>query len=579
MQRTTIHPSLLQEMLDSAPNALAKGQAQFFTPDPWAALLAEPLPRWRETLIDLTCGAGALVRNAANANTKALLGCDIDPAWKRYRPARLVHRGSLLDNNPAPEADRHFTQGDITRLYPLLKRVDFRGDLFALNPPFDLHWSREHLGALAGASENAVAAAFAAHDGRTGRDTIDSTIATLCMALDLGSYYAEGYCIANAATVQRLILEPGAPHHALMAHLWAIVTIGGNICSGTAPKPGASTFRTAVLYFAVSHTDGPQLRADVDGIDAARTVLRDMAQRRLTLRTGAELRSYNRTPDTVAKWKAASEELDRLQTQSAKPSSFHLWLDGTGHIATHLSLFDEHTIDASVVGALHSLRGLRPLQLVLKRETRDLLLRCCGLKEPALPWRACPKLIGAVQSAVEEYHCQRAPIVPLPEIQRLGYIDENDTLHCKLDLHSSHGSHKSQPIFQAGTHYPLRTQTITVTRKSSKWNAAGSKEDVEYTGQELAIFLKAAGREYCFMEGRLAQDDSVTLSAFDKDGWTAPADSGADLLAKDAIDHDLQTLVRHFVIPDVPDIAALRPADYQSNLARLTELETLLNAP
>jgi|GEM_PF-4253768 len=77
--RTSIAPSALQAVLDSAPNAHLKGQAQFFTPIPFARDIAQHLPRYRPLILDLTCGNGQLLAGAANGSTRYLLGCDIDP--------------------------------------------------------------------------------------------------------------------------------------------------------------------------------------------------------------------------------------------------------------------------------------------------------------------------------------------------------------------------------------------------------------------------------------------------------------------------------------------------------------------
>ncbi len=80
MQKTKIAPSLLQEMLDSASNASAKGQAQYFTPPEWAKILSYPLPDHRPTITDLNCGAAGLLLATRNRSTEHLLGCDIDRA-------------------------------------------------------------------------------------------------------------------------------------------------------------------------------------------------------------------------------------------------------------------------------------------------------------------------------------------------------------------------------------------------------------------------------------------------------------------------------------------------------------------
>jgi hypothetical protein len=57
------------------------------------------------------------------------------------------------------------------------------------------------------------------HCDRTERDTIDSTIVTLCMALDRSSSFDEGLLIGNVATLQRLLFAPNAPHRAHFAYL------------------------------------------------------------------------------------------------------------------------------------------------------------------------------------------------------------------------------------------------------------------------------------------------------------------------------------------------------------------------
>lgn len=562
MLRSSIIPELLQDMLDSAPNALAKGQAQYFTPPGWAALLAEPLPGHRSAIVDLACGAGALLHGAALHRTEHLLGCDIDSAWRR--PHAAVPGGTGTELKPT------YIQADITSLYSTLLEVDFRADLFVLNPPYDLHWSRERLAGLRSSHLNSVRAAVAAHDGRTGRATIDSTVATLCMALDRCSAYGEGYCIANAGTVNRLLLDRDAPHRAISKHLWAILTIDGNICI-----PGRVTNRdiqTAVLYFGVSHEDGPQFTEHASDLEQARHLVERMRRNRLSLRRGCEVRSYTATEDTVPKWIAIREELKSRAKPG--PERFNLWLDVTGHIATHLSLFLEHSVkvDKAAVADLHSLRGKRPAQLVLLRDTRDTLMRCCGLDQAeSLPWRASPDLIAAVQCAVRDYHNDRTPIVPLPPIQRLGYLDEESTIRCLAPL-----SH----LFTQGHIYPLSARTVKVTRSGLKWNMEGGQDKVEYTGQELAFFITAGGREWCFMEGRL-RADGIALHEASKAGWTEPPRQAGDpdgIPAAAFIDFTLAELAEHFHIPDVPDIAAVRPSEYQANLEAIDALERLLSA-
>ena len=53
-RHTAIAPANLQAVLDSAANAVHKGQAAWFTPIPWAEALALALPTYRPVMVDLT---------------------------------------------------------------------------------------------------------------------------------------------------------------------------------------------------------------------------------------------------------------------------------------------------------------------------------------------------------------------------------------------------------------------------------------------------------------------------------------------------------------------------------------------
>ena len=146
MQRTSIDPEILQTVLESAPNALAKGQAQFFTPIPFAQNCAAALPHYRPLIADLTCGNGQFLAGAANETTVHRLGLDIQRQAKKA--CEFVS-----------------AQGDITLAYPLLVEAEVEFDLLVLNPPWDLHWTKDRLAVLAESSCVNVRDAFAAVKG------------------------------------------------------------------------------------------------------------------------------------------------------------------------------------------------------------------------------------------------------------------------------------------------------------------------------------------------------------------------------------------------------------------------------
>jgi len=554
MQKTSINPEILQPMFEAAANAAEKGQSQFFTPLPFGRKLAEALPRHRSAIVDLNCGAGHLLQAAATDKTLRLLGADIDPC-----------RGKSVEGATLPV---HRITGDISRLFPLLKEVDFTANLFVLNPPWRLFLYRERLAALAESDLPAVRMAFQGIETGIPKGTIDSTIAMLLMALDLCTLYGEGFLIANTSTLQRLLFDPGAPHSVIAKHIWAHLIVPGNPMTGRVDcnfqhinhqLPQLSTpFHTSILYFARDHTTGPKTFHWPNLPDRV-------------YRQGAEIRTAYAAEDHAAiayeYWQAVREKASEALGHKPKVP-WNLWLEA-GVIHTALSLFEKHSkkIDKREVERLYALHGKAPMELVLQRASRDELLRVAE----QTGWRVQPELLAAVKHAVQDYQAERAPLYPLPEIQRLGYLDEEDTIECKQDLADPTG----RVVFHQGRRYPLRTQTVSITRQVERPNAfTGEPEDLEYSGQELAFFIGDRlaeagdpGDEFCFMDAKLRYDPNTEIPnakrVKDND------QSGA------AVDFTLQELCAHFLIPDVPDVATVNPTGYERHLGELGVLEAL----
>lgn len=533
MNKSSIDPRCLQQVYDSASNAAGKGQAQWFTPTRWGRALASALPSIRPIIVDLTCGNGQLL-SAASKRSK-LLGCDIQP--------NLTPDTSHL----APVC------ADLTLFYPLLKQVGCRTDLTVLNPPWDLHWHRDRLAALADSSLFSVREAFAAHDGRTARSTIDSTVATLSMALDLCSSVGEGLLIANESTLQRLILGKNAPHGTLAIHVWAHLVIDGNICGDDSD----SDFKTGVIYFSRDHQIGPQFRGHAATFDECERLCATLGKQRGHYRRGGEAYGWSITRDTDVTWQAAAEEWKRLQGQADHP--FNIWLRDDGRIGVYLSLFDGFSgrVCRADADRLKELDGKQPIQLVVQRATRQALQRAIAGDSP---WTVDPRLAVAVAAAQQEYELARAPLYPLSPIQRLGYLDEHDRIPCR----------KSLGPFVRGREYDLRSTTVAVNRIGTRRNIFNALDDVEWNGQELALSIKVDGNEFLFMDGKL-RDKTVTINLLQpgtrKIDETAPAC---------VIDFDLQQLADHFVIPEVPDVASLHPDGYQRHLKLLDKIERLV---
>ncbi|MDE2104498.1 MAG: hypothetical protein KGL39_45100 [Patescibacteria group bacterium] len=479
----------------------------------------------------------------------------------------------------APEFNSRFTVvADTTKFYAKLRAVDWKSDCFVLNPPWDLHWYRDPLAALAGSECPAVRDAFAAHDGRTPRECIDSTIATLCIALDRSSHHADILLIANESTLQRLLLGERAPHRALAVHAWAHLIIDGNLCQK--PARQKSEFKTGILYLARGHDAGIKCELSVAASESllpAQRACEELKRRRYELRDGSEAARYLKTDDSAELWLAAKEEHERC-LRTANAPEYNIWFDAAaGVIRTQLSLFDTASgrVDTSAAAALHALNGRQPIQLVVQRNTRRALEDAVkGGGPTGTVWRVDTALTRAVESAIVEYNRVRAPLYPLPKIQRLGYLDEQDDITCIADLRLpiADFSRAGVRCFSAGCKYQIRSTTVAVKRLGTKMNTIGLLDDVEWNGQELAFFVTDDdGIDRCFMEERLrAGNVKVNLI---RPGASGRKDK--DLQDECPIDFNLQQLADHFVIPEVPDVAILNPKQFQANLQVLDEIERL----
>jgi predicted RNA methylase len=547
-QRTAINAACLQQMLDSAANAKDKGQAQFQTPLAFGTLLASALTPYRVGLVDLNCGNGQLLYAAAHPrHTRYLLGLDIDPK-RLHRPESITGLNEELRSGKIT--------GDLTRTWQMFEPIAARFDCFALNPPWDLWWYREPLKDLANSDLPSVAEAFSQHDGRVPRECIDSTVATMMISLHLMQAKGEGFLIANAATMQRLVLADDAPHRALAQHIYAALSFTGNPMTGgkDAKFSNDGEFRTIVIYFARSHTEGLQFSEHFASVPASLPV-----NKIRLAHYGTDLFSSfdSKGNSQHLWWEAVAAECER-QKQTARPS-YNLWLVD-GRIATGLTLYEQFDgrIDKQLAAALHSLQGKQPMQLVLKRSDRDALQQAAfgGV------WRVQPQLQEAVRQAVQQYHANRAPIFPLPEVQRIGYLDEVDFIECKKDLR-----HEGVTLFRAGTSYPLATQTYEVKRKGKRINNEGRPESIEYSGSELFFYLTDEdGRKQPFIDGRLRIKDA-DLSA-------------AKITDAKAETFSMQKLVDHFTIPEVLDVAAVDPDGFTQKMDRfgllIADINTLL---
>jgi hypothetical protein len=574
-----IAPENLHEVLSSGTNAGNTGQSAWWTPVEFAKLCAIPLPSTRVQIVDLTAGAGNLVIGSANETTRFGNLLDVE----NCRTAK----NELLDFHP------NRICGDLTSVYPLLKEVDWVGDLFTLNPPWSVHWHRKNLADLATSDLECVRRAFDGNDPLAGREQIDSTPATLMISLDRCSRGGEGFMIANHSTIERLLMAKGAPHEPLKMHLWKRLVINQNPMTSRKEKTfdKDQIFQCEVLWFARDHTDGAEPPRFVDTLEQFEREAREIKARRSQYRMGQQIWGESGCDrNSQELWAACKEEWNERAGQRRGAAKYNIWLNPAGKIETYLSVFDQRSpkIPVSDAGGLFKLTGQSPMQLVLQREARDLLLRTVngGI------WKVEPSLPGTVNDAVKEYLSSNAPLYPLNATQSMGYLDDADEIECRANL-SFKGDPKPDEfcdddgkkprqqgvVFRAGRKYKVTTQTATVDRLASKPALDGSNHELLLRGQELIIRIKGEdGHDYTFADRRNAAE-GVTMEAEEEVKATGPyAAPGQTYTRKSTVkmDFDLQTLEQSFTIPTAPDVAVCHPEKYQANLSKIDELERRL---
>jgi|GEM_PF-3441456 len=521
----------LGAFLDSATNAIDKGQQQFYTPPNLAAALFKPLEglghNW---ILDPHCGSGHLL---GASGMPFRYGIDID-----HRSAK-----SMADHD-SEDVTYRIQQADFTHWFPLAAEIDFKADLICMNPPFSLRWHADRLAALGRSDLPGIADTYRAH-AKNG--TIDSTLASLLCGIELLSGCGEGFLICNADTAARFLGHPGEEAKSeLRRYLWLWLEIPGVVYENVTSK-----FATAVLYFSSSHgmrnSGDPPMFLQSPGSEAAtigRTLVTALTSRRFA-HLGREMESAylsQHGKGGADKWFAIAEEYRFRHTEATRP--FNLSLDSrTGRIRVHLDTFSRLKLDMSVVQVLHELKGKRPEALVVQQVSR------VALQEALTSgvWTVDPALIQAVERAVENYNAVRAPFFRPNPVQALGWIDEVERITA---------TRSGLPGIVPGQRYKLRTYTEDIAYPGHKTNLAGEKEALTFHSQELVI--------------EVTGEDGFIHSFHVRRTEDQPERSGQEDKTRH---HLIPVLIDHFEIPIPADITTLHPERYTENKQILARLE------
>lgn len=505
-QRIT-HASLT----NSATDAHLKGFQQYYTPRSWSTALGAALPYHRHTLADLHAGKGDLLHGLANDSTREVLGLDLDPttsiggkqAWTK-----------TIGTDPL----RHHAHGDILDLFPLLTDTATAFDLLALNPPFSLHWPLTLLPKRL-------------RKGLNGK-SIDSTHATLRMIPHLLTARGEGMLIANQRTLENL--EQQFPDD--FANVWLWIDLP-SFFPGVDPS-----LRVGVLYLTASAVSCER-RSFVTPITPDQLATALASARRELFSAMCVAQPWQADHTTSRRFIACADEMERRRDPSA--SSANVTLDHKGRIRTWITAYQEASvaIPAHAAAFLRSLNRRHPIELTLQHGTR---LALQEILEAGI-WNIAPDAREAIAQAMADYSRDRAPLSPIDDIQRIGWIDDAETLLCILDFGP----------FVAGVRYPLSTETIEWKKEENRPRYHKGKKDIETVrvrGTDLRLTLHHPDKG----------PHHFLYNPDHTDTETPPA--------------SLNDLAAHFELPAVPDITVLRAEDYQRNLALLDELEASIAA-
>jgi len=515
----TLDQDGLQEALDSSPDVLNKGTAQFFTPKDYARVFALPLSPVRPVIFDPHCGDHSLLSGASFEHTKTLLGTDLDRRSQSSQVRTII--------------------GDLNNILPLMQQAKCYFDLLVMNPPFGLRWPAPEVSLKHRRPSRVI-------DGVVHMDSVQ---ASWLIALDRLSEYGEGMMIAPQPVVEKLIVP--CPTY---SRVWMHVTL---------PQffPGVrDTRKMAVLYFAKKHRNGGKpckVNMPSSALQVVAQYMRRYANQRPTWLGKTERidvgTRHMRDTTTPERFLMVREEWEARKRQN-RPK-FNIWLGDNGYIGTHLSGFDQvsRRISKDLARALHGLRGRRPVELVLTKSDRLALLHT--VREAG--WKVDPKLIKAVEYSVQEYHRSRTPFTKPTLAMRVAWAEEEDRLTAANDWLG----------FKAGETYRLTSDTFEGRKIEFRENPDLGEEEVLVSGQELMICVNdSVGQVHGFTQ--YALDKDTIRAEYEDDDDTCRVLSTVDEF------HSIRDLMLHFNMPDVPDIAEVSPDLYQHYRNKLKALET-----
>ena len=448
--------------------------------------LCKPLPAIRPTIVDPACGDGELLYAAANTDRAA--------APPYIGTERLLGLGP--DHGLAASAAG--VTGSNLRLWqaryddPVLPEL-----LSALNTTWDCVVTR------VSNPVDAVGLWTLIHSRLSKRGE--------------GMVLAENTAAASA--IRDVSRFPDFPLSRFSSRVWLEVAL----------PTGETAF-----YFAADHKpnpgDQPETRTPATEIDAGVELAGAFASRHRFIR-GTVVEALHHTQLGLTKcFDAAEDEWNRRKGK--RKNDWNILLSAEGRLVVSLTPFQkliELGVNRTDLMALH---GKDPMDMVVQRPTR---LALQGMTRASV-LRVHTGVLAEIDRCVREYSAQRAPFTRLNDVQRLGYLDEEDAVKASA----------SNLGFTAGCSYKMWTSSEETEKDDHRKREDGKTEKVKVSGVELVVRV---------------EDDEKQRRTFRQH----PHDG--------LLEHSLAEFVQTFEIPDVPDVADCRPARYREIKTQLLALE------
>lgn len=419
--------TVTEDMLDSSDSVLqtyrgrgTRGLQQFFSPPECAEVVYRVFGDM--AVVDLTAGNGGLISKF--------------PQDKRF--------GIEIDPDQARVGNYKSITGDIQKVYPLLRQVDFKADAIAINPPFGLQWDDARYGSL------------------------NSTVLCYLYAISLLSDFGQGVLIAGADRFDREILkrEEGAL-------FYAIIECGDLFDNADIPCVIAFFTRKPRDRAIRWKSDRANLPAQADEVLRSRgdTYVRDWASPDY-LKEAAEL------------WDTIQQEYSRRYTKDKQQYSI---TKSGNKLSVHLSPYEQLALQKGyMLSTVRSLNNQAITYFALnKREWNNLLAL-----EDTGSLTIDPSFKETVNEVLVEADRQICPLYPIKPQQRLGFLEDMESIQCCSD--------DPEWRFHKGESYPVSARSRVTSAKytESKLNREGELVDVEKLKEWKVLEISIGDHEF-----------------------------------------------------------------------------------